>query len=176
MRHLLVCNLGAEEGYILNFHGCILYCGCFFFQLQIGCTAFIFNAAYFAVILLQVSPCNERAVLDQLSDHLKKRLAGYKSSSTIEVSRCIGFIKNLQQTWVWMRLFLIQEHTRFEKWISCPNGCHYSSYHRKFSMLSTLCETYSNLLKQQAPHHCSFQKIHGCFQWVAREASVRYGI
>ena len=47
--------------------------------------------AYFAVILLQVSPCNERAVLDQLSDHLKKRLAGYKSSSTIEVSRCIGF-------------------------------------------------------------------------------------
>lgn len=35
---------------------------------------------------VQVSPCNERAVLDQLASYFQRRLAGYQSSNTAEVS------------------------------------------------------------------------------------------
>jgi len=35
---------------------------------------------------VQVSACNERAVLDQLEQHFERRLAGYKSSNVSEVS------------------------------------------------------------------------------------------
>lgn len=46
---------------------------------------------------MQVSACNERAVLDQLEQHFERRLAGYKSSDASEVCIACQFISILVQ-------------------------------------------------------------------------------